>query len=254
RRAPPPRPQWSRRLLRRVSPSWTHELTPRRATSPCTPTRIPLRHRTPRRARAMSSPTSTPKGAPVRMRARTPGSPRKRSGSRSTSRPITPSARRRSLRFVRQSWLPANAGAAGSRSRSRKGQGPNTPCSRARRSWPGNCHSSSCVRAVQVPEPTAWHCTGVGHLFFTDDEYAVVDAACGRLIPGATEARVVDYVDGLLGAFAVDPPRIWAGGPFSGRRGGDAGFRDFIPLSKLDELAWRTRIEGSRGIPEREFN
>src|SRR5947208_10379166 len=78
--------------------------------------------------------------------------------------------------------------------------------------------------------------------------------ACDHLIPGATEARVADYIDGLLGAFAVDPPRIWAGGPFSGRHGGDAGFADFMPLSRLDELAWRVRIEGSRGIPEREFN
>ena len=92
------------------------------------------------------------------------------------------------------------------------------------------------------------------HLFFSDDEYEVIDAACERLIPGAREAAVADYVDGLLGAFAVDPPRIWAGGPFSGRHGGDAGFVDFIPLTRLDELAWRTRIEGSRGIPEREFN
>jgi hypothetical protein len=25
-------------------------------------------------------------------------------------------------------------------------------------------------------------------------------------------------------------------------------------LGRLDELAWRTRIEGSQGIPEREFN
>jgi hypothetical protein len=94
----------------------------------------------------------------------------------------------------------------------------------------------------------------VSHLFFSDDEYAVIDAACARLIPGAHEARVADYIDGLLGAFAVDPPRIWAGGPFSGRHGGEARFADFIPLSRLDELAWRTRIEGSVGIPEREFN
>jgi hypothetical protein len=94
----------------------------------------------------------------------------------------------------------------------------------------------------------------VPHLFFSDDEYTAVEAACERLIPGATEAAVADYVDGLLGAFAVDPPRIWAGGPFSGRHGGAAGFADFTPLSPLDELAWRTRIEGSRGIPEREFN
>jgi hypothetical protein len=94
----------------------------------------------------------------------------------------------------------------------------------------------------------------VAHLFFTDDEYAVIEAACDRLIPGAGEAGVADYIDGLLGAFAVHPPRIWAGGPFSGRHGGDASFATFAPLSKLDELAWRTRIEGSRGRPEREFN
>ncbi|MBV9412303.1 MAG: gluconate 2-dehydrogenase subunit 3 family protein [Acidimicrobiia bacterium] len=92
------------------------------------------------------------------------------------------------------------------------------------------------------------------HLFFSDDEYAVIQEACERLIPGAREAAVADYVDGLLGAFAVDPPRIWAGGPFSGRHGGNNGFATFTALSPIDELAWRTRIEGSRGIPEREFN
>ena len=95
--------------------------------------------------------------------------------------------------------------------------------------------------------------------FFTDDEYAVVDAACALMIPtdddpGATEARVVDYIDGLLGAFSFDPPRIWAGGPFSGRHGGARGFERFHRLTPLDELAWRTRIEGSGGRPEREIN
>ena len=87
-------------------------------------------------------------------------------------------------------------------------------------------------------------------LFFDDDEYAVIEAACERLIPadsdpGATDAGVADYVDGLLGAFAVDPPRIWAVTP----RG-----QEFHALSPVDELSWRTRIEGSLGIPEREFN
>jgi hypothetical protein len=96
-------------------------------------------------------------------------------------------------------------------------------------------------------------------VFFTDDEYAVVEAACALLIPtdddpGATEARVVDYIDGLLGAFSFDPPRIWAGGPFSGRHGGASGFMRFHRLTPLDELAWRTRIEGSCGRPEREIN
>ena len=95
---------------------------------------------------------------------------------------------------------------------------------------------------------------------FDPGSYAVVVAACERLIPpheghpGATALGVADYVDGLLGAFSFDPPRVFAGGPFSGRFGGDASFADFLPLSRLEELAWRTRIEGSRGIPEREFN
>lgn len=96
-------------------------------------------------------------------------------------------------------------------------------------------------------------------VYFSDAEYAIVQAACARLIPtdedpGATEAGVVDYIDGLLGAFAFDPPRIWAGGAFSGRHGGEPGFARFHPLTALDELAWRTRIEGSLGRAEREFN
>jgi Gluconate 2-dehydrogenase subunit 3 len=96
--------------------------------------------------------------------------------------------------------------------------------------------------------------------FFTPAQHAVVETACERLIPaaeghpGARALGVADYIDGLLGAFAVDPPRIFAGGPYSGRAGGEASFADFLPLSRLEELAWRTRIEGSRGVPEREFN
>lgn len=95
--------------------------------------------------------------------------------------------------------------------------------------------------------------------FLSDSEYDRLQVVCARLIPtdedpGATEAGVADYIDTLLGAFSFDPPRIWAGGPFSGRRGGEAAFAEFVPLSPLEELAWRTRIEGSLGRPEREFN
>jgi Gluconate 2-dehydrogenase subunit 3 len=96
--------------------------------------------------------------------------------------------------------------------------------------------------------------------FFTSAEYAIIAAAADRVIPpidahpGGAALGVADYVDGLLGAFTFDPPRIWAGGPFSGRAGGDASFGKFIELSPLDTLAWRTRIEGSLGLAEREFN
>ena len=97
-------------------------------------------------------------------------------------------------------------------------------------------------------------------VYFDSGSYAVVEAACERLIPpvdghpGASALGVVDYIDQLLGAFTVDPPRIWAGGPFSGRAGGEASFGHFHDLSDLEALAWRTRIEGSQGLPEREFN
>ena len=96
--------------------------------------------------------------------------------------------------------------------------------------------------------------------FFTAEEHAVIGAACDRLIPptddhpGGRALGCADYIDGLLDAFAVDPPRIWAGGPFSGRAGGEAGFTRFVPLTRVEQLAWRTRIEGSLGQPEREFN
>ncbi len=96
--------------------------------------------------------------------------------------------------------------------------------------------------------------------FLSADEHATIAAACERLIPpldahpGGQALGCADYIDGLLGAFRVDPPRIWAGGPFSGRAGGDPGFETFLTLNRVEELAWRTRIEGSQGIPEREFN
>lgn len=97
-------------------------------------------------------------------------------------------------------------------------------------------------------------------MWLTGLEYRTLSAACDRVIPpsdsgpGARAAGVPDYIDQLLGAFSFDPPRIWAGGPTSGRHGGAAAFDRFHRLSALEELAWRMRIEGSCGLPEREFN
>lgn len=96
-------------------------------------------------------------------------------------------------------------------------------------------------------------------VWLTDAERQVLEAVCAYLIPedqspGAAQAGVVDYIDNLLGAFLFDPPRIWAGGPTSGRAGGEGSFGRFVALGPLDELAWRMRIEGSQGIAEREFN
>jgi hypothetical protein len=97
-------------------------------------------------------------------------------------------------------------------------------------------------------------------VWLTTSEHATVAALLDVLVPadgvspGAGEAGGADYVDQLLGAFTFDPPRIWAGGPFSGRHGGEPGFDRWIPLGPLEELAWRIRLEGSQGRPDREFN
>ncbi|MDQ1467473.1 MAG: gluconate 2-dehydrogenase gamma chain [Actinomycetota bacterium] len=97
-------------------------------------------------------------------------------------------------------------------------------------------------------------------VYLSPADARILAAAVDRLIPpsdghpGAAALGAVDYIDMLLGAFLFDPPRIFAGGPFSGRRGGDASFAAFLPLRPLEELAWRTRVEGSQGRPEREFN
>jgi hypothetical protein len=93
--------------------------------------------------------------------------------------------------------------------------------------------------------------------FLSEGQRRILGAACARLVPAddepdAAEAGATDYIDGLLGAFLVDPPRIWAGGPYSGRFGGEPSFASFHRLTAADELAWRTRIEGSKGIPDRE--
>ncbi len=93
--------------------------------------------------------------------------------------------------------------------------------------------------------------------FLDEVQLEILSAACNRMIPpdggvGPWEVGVVEYIQGLLTAFDYDPPRIWAGGGFSGRFGGPSQFGQFVRLTEHEELAWRTRIEGSLGLPGRE--
>jgi hypothetical protein len=68
----------------------------------------------------------------------------------------------------------------------------------------------------------------------------ILAAACARLVPaddygpGAVEAGAVDYIEGLLGAFLIYPPRIWAGGTFSGRFGGEERYAKLSILKIID--------------------
>src|SRR4051812_30869996 len=89
--------------------------------------------------------------------------------------------------------------------------------------------------------------------WLTDAERQILTAVVDRLIPpgadaaaepGAADAGVVDYIDMLLDAFSVAPPRIFAGGPSSGRAGGAPAYEPFLPLTRLQEIAWRARIGG----------
>jgi hypothetical protein len=98
--------------------------------------------------------------------------------------------------------------------------------------------------------------------FLGAEEMATLTALCDRLIPGppedptpgAVQAGVPAAIDLLLGAFELDPPLIYAGGPFSNRDGAKRDdFAHFIRLDRQQELAWRIRLEGSRGLREREF-
>jgi len=114
------------------------------------------------------------------------------------------------------------------------------------------------------------------HFFFDTHQYATVQALCRRLIPGpeddptetdpgALKANVIAYIDLFLGAFNAGD-RIWGEGPFSGRAPAPwpfgtpqpAGYPndDFAatsPLSAVEELSWRTLLEGTKGLPERKW-
>jgi hypothetical protein len=100
-------------------------------------------------------------------------------------------------------------------------------------------------------------------IFFDEHQWAAIDLATDLVLPGASAALAVRYIDTLLAAFErfPDPPHIFAGGPFSGRRAypdttgaeshvyPDASFDKFLPLSRVHEIAWRLRIYGSDQMP-----
>jgi hypothetical protein len=101
-------------------------------------------------------------------------------------------------------------------------------------------------------------CTSPGpttHRFFTAHQAAVVEDATARIAPGprddpleqghpgAREAGVTAYIDTMLAALDDDPPKIFAGGPWSNRHtsGPDLMAR-FAPLDPVSRIAWRNRL------------
>jgi hypothetical protein len=83
----------------------------------------------------------------------------------------------------------------------------------------------------------------------------VLEAATARLVPGpkddpgevghpgAREAKAADYIVTLLGALHHDPPRVFAGGPFSDRGGSESDdMAEFLPLNAAATVHWRARL------------
>jgi len=104
--------------------------------------------------------------------------------------------------------------------------------------------------------------------FFTRRERVCLRALCDRILPpdgdpGARALGAHRYVERLLTALDVDPPRVFAAGSYSNRnpypdnelgtpshRRPHNGFRRFAPLSRIQQLEWRAELYGSATVPE----
>ena len=108
--------------------------------------------------------------------------------------------------------------------------------------------------------------------FFTHQERSTLNALCDRILPrdgdpGALALDAPRYIERLLTAFDHPVPLIFAGGPFSGRNpypdnsdGTPArkrprnSFKQFVPLTRLQEIRWRAELFGSDAVPGAGFN
>ena len=117
--------------------------------------------------------------------------------------------------------------------------------------------ASPVLRAGAAPARSAATKHSEKFRFFTEHEGAVIKAAAARLVPGpdddpteklydspgATEAGVVYYIDHMLAAFSFKVPKIFAGGPWSDRHGGDENYmKHYVPLVPRQRHAWKKRI------------
>jgi Gluconate 2-dehydrogenase subunit 3 len=120
-----------------------------------------------------------------------------------------------------------------------------------------------------APVRRAWARSRRGLGFFTDAERATLAALCDRILPpdsdpGAAGLGAPAYIERLLTALDGIRPRIFAGGPYSGRhpfpdlRNGTPSarrppnwFRRPAPLSLLQQLYWRAELFGGEaaGLP-----
>jgi len=116
------------------------------------------------------------------------------------------------------------------------------------------------LAACSTPSsPAASGAKGQSFLVLDAHEAKVVEEATARLIPGpneepseaghpgAREANVTRYIDTMLGALELSPPRIFAGGPFSNRAGWPIDdMAKFLGLTPAQVSGWTLRLAGFR--------
>lgn len=119
---------------------------------------------------------------------------------------------------------------------------------------PLGCRDSAAPRVSVSLDPS-------GTPFLSEAEMRTLRAVVDRLIPpddgniGGAACGCADAIEALLSAFSVDPPRIYAGGPYSDRAGSPVNhFTQFVALDQYEAMAWRLRVEGSAGRPQYEMN
>jgi hypothetical protein len=98
-----------------------------------------------------------------------------------------------------------------------------------------------------------------GDAIFTGDQLAMLRGFADVVIPeddlpGGAKLGAVEFIEGLITAFADATPRIFAGGPFSDRSPIDGAtpandFASFIELDRVKDAAWRLIVFGSAGLP-----
>ncbi len=91
--------------------------------------------------------------------------------------------------------------------------------------------------------------------FFDSQERAALAAIADAVIPpddtpGGADLGVVGYIETLLTALdGPDVPRIWAGGPYSGRLPFADGsrpqneFPSFLELDRINAISWKRRVD-----------
>jgi hypothetical protein len=108
--------------------------------------------------------------------------------------------------------------------------------------------------------------------FFSTEQRATIETVAAMMLPedatvGALEAGAVEYIDRFLAAFTTTVPDIYRAGPYSGREPfpdpitGAASdsfpenmFEQVLPLSRMQELAWRREFFGSDAIANGDIN